>query len=120
MYNRLGDIMAKDMSVFSRRLKELREEKGLTQEQLGEMLKISRKTISSYESGKAQPPMDTLHKLAKILNTSADYLLGLTDDPRPWSERLGIFVPEEGEKIIPVYNSACAGNSGSYPDGSRR
>ena len=46
-------------------------------------LEISQEAISQYISGKIYPKLSTVIKMAKILNTSADYLLGLTDNPTP-------------------------------------
>lgn len=61
------------------RLKQLREEKNMTQVRLGIELGVSQETISGYEIGKAVPPADMLIKLADCLGTSVDYLLGRTD-----------------------------------------
>lgn len=46
-------------------------------------LEVSQEAISQYISGKIYPKTLTIIKMAKILNTSADYLLGLTDNPTP-------------------------------------
>ncbi|MBC8588917.1 helix-turn-helix domain-containing protein [Paratissierella segnis] len=63
-----------------KRLKELREEKNITQVRMGIELGVSQETISGYEIGKAMPPADMLVKLADILDTSVDYILGRTDN----------------------------------------
>ena len=63
-----------------KRLKELREEKNITQVRMGIELGVSQETISGYEIGKAIPPADMLVKLADILDTSVDYILGRTDN----------------------------------------
>lgn len=57
-------------------LKAAREEKGLTQEKLAEILNVSRVTIARYESGDRWPDCETLLKLADITGCSVDYLLG--------------------------------------------
>lgn len=62
------------------RLKQLREAKNMTQVRLGIELGVSQETISGYEIGKATPPADMLIKLADILDTSVDYILGRTDN----------------------------------------
>ncbi|OSA84121.1 transcriptional regulator [Clostridium botulinum] len=62
------------------RLKELREEKQLTQEELGKFLNVSRQAISSYESEDTEPSISNLIKLADIFNVSLDYLLGRTKE----------------------------------------
>ena len=61
------------------RLKQLREAKGLTQLRLAMELNVSQETISGYEIGKAVPPAEMLVKLADVLDSSVDYILGRTD-----------------------------------------
>lgn len=61
-------------------LKELREDKGLNQIDLAEILNVSRQTISGYETGTIEPPFSTLVKLADIYNCSLDYLAGRTKE----------------------------------------
>jgi transcriptional regulator with XRE-family HTH domain len=63
------------------RLKELREQKGLTQEELAQVVGSSQRQISKYENGIQQPTSPVISSLADALNTTADYLLGKTDDP---------------------------------------
>ncbi|MFS9215384.1 helix-turn-helix domain-containing protein [Streptococcus infantis] len=57
-------------------LKELRKEKKLTQTELATKLNISQKSYSNWESGKAEPTLDNIIKLANILDTTTDELLG--------------------------------------------
>lgn len=71
---------------FSKRLKLLREQKGLTQEELAAILNISRSALSLWEIGKREPNQETLRFLAEYFGVSIDYLLGRTDDPRPIKE----------------------------------
>ncbi|AJA42884.1 XRE family transcriptional regulator [Clostridium tetani] len=66
--------------MFGDRLKELREEKELTQEELGKFLNVSRQTVSGYESEAIEPNIGNLVKLADIFNVSLDYLLGRTKE----------------------------------------
>jgi len=61
------------------KLKELRTEKGLTQQQLANILKIDRSNYSKYELGKLEPNNDMLVTLAKYFQVTTDYLLGLED-----------------------------------------
>lgn len=56
---------------------------GLSQEQLAEALSISQKQVSKYERGENYPSAETLKSLAKTLDTSTDWLLGLSDNPNP-------------------------------------
>ena len=65
-----------------RRLRELRDEKDLTQTEIAKMLGMSQTGYSKYETGENDIPTDVLIKLAKFYNTSIDYLLGQTDNKR--------------------------------------
>ena len=64
------------------RLKDLREDRDITQRELAELLHIRQNTYSQYETGQRQLPVDTLIKLALFFNTSTDYILELTDEPK--------------------------------------
>lgn len=63
------------------RLRDLREDKDLTQEQLVKILKMHKTTYTNYEQGKREPPFELIIRLAKFYNVSIDYIAGLTDDP---------------------------------------
>ena len=71
------------------RIRDLREDNDLMQRQLAELLNVNQKTYSRYELGEHCIPLEALIKLAKLYNTSVDYLLGLTDikEPYPKSNR---------------------------------
>lgn len=69
--------------MFPKRLREARIEKGYTQEEIADYLGFTRPTYTAYESGRRRPDNDTLAKIAKFLNVSADYLLGLSDVKAP-------------------------------------
>ncbi|MEM3486474.1 MAG: helix-turn-helix domain-containing protein [Candidatus Methanomethyliaceae archaeon] len=71
------------MSVLSTRLKAARKARGLTQEQVANMMTLEIGTISGYERDHRKPDAEKLARLAKIYGTSTDYLLGNTNDPRP-------------------------------------
>ena len=63
------------------RLKELRKELGLTQEELGEQVGLANNTNSRYETGSNEPTkFETWHKLADFFNVPVDYLLGISKD----------------------------------------
>lgn len=68
------------IKLIGDRLKELREDKQITQSELAEILKVSRQTISSYELNLTEPTFETLVKIADIFGVSTDYLLGRTKD----------------------------------------
>ena len=61
------------------RLKEIREDKDLTQKDIDKILNVSQVAYSYYELEKRQLPIDLLKQLAKYYKTSTDYILGLTD-----------------------------------------
>lgn len=69
------------------RIKELREDNDLKQRQLAKILNISQSTYSSYEVGNREIPIYLLIALVKFYDTSVDYLLGITNDKRPYTER---------------------------------
>ena len=68
------------MEIFIRRVKELRIESGFTQKQLAEKLNTTNSTVCDWEKGRSQPDLQTLAKIARLFDVSADYLLGLADD----------------------------------------
>jgi len=67
-----------------RRLRDLREDRDLTQQELATMLNVSQTTYSRYESGALDIPSTSLIKLAEFYKTSIDYLVGLTNNKRPY------------------------------------
>ena len=62
------------------RIKKARKQEGLTQEQLAEVIGVSRSAISKWESGDMEPTINNLAGLARVLNVSTDYLLGLDEN----------------------------------------
>jgi len=66
--------------MFGYKLKELRENKGLTQNELAHMLNTSRTTITEYERNTNEPNFDMLIKIADIFNVTIDYLLCRNDE----------------------------------------
>lgn len=66
---------------YYRRIRDLREDKDLTQSQIGEILACSQRVYSNYERGDIDIPTTTLSKLADFYNVSVDYLLERTDNP---------------------------------------
>lgn len=66
------------------RIRNLRIDNNLSQEQLAKHLHVKQNTYSQYEIGVLNYPIEILIKLAVFYNTSIDYLLGLTDNPAPY------------------------------------
>lgn len=71
------------MDYYYRRLRDLREDHDMTQEQVAEYLKKDVRQYRRYELGEREIPVHLLRRLARLYNTSTDYILELTDDPRP-------------------------------------
>lgn len=67
-----------------KRIRDLREDHDLLQNDLAKYLKCSQVCYSYYEIGRRDIPTDILIKLAVFYNTSTDYLLGLTDNKNPY------------------------------------
>lgn len=72
------------------RIRDLREDRDLTQKNMGEILNCSQRIYSNYECGDVDPT-HILIKLAEFHNTSVDYLLNLTDDKRPYPRKKNSF-----------------------------
>lgn len=70
-----------------KRLKDLREDKDLSQKELGKILNMAQTTYSGYETGNRDVPNDLLIKLALFYNTSIDYILGLTNVKEPYPRK---------------------------------
>lgn len=65
--------------IFSKRLKDLRKQKELSQKEYASLLGISSVTLSHYENGKREPDLDRLVSICTCLEVSSDYMLGLTN-----------------------------------------
>ena len=66
------------------RLKDLREHLDMTQADVAKRLYIKQNTYSQYENGQRGLPVEVLIKLAKLFETSTDYILSLTDERKPY------------------------------------
>lgn len=79
------------MNILGKRIKQLREEKGLNQVEFAKLISISNTTLSQYETGQRIPSDDIKIKIADYFNVSTDYLLGRTDkrnntpEPKPFT-----------------------------------
>lgn len=67
------------MYKFKDRFKDLRNESGLTQFEIGKILKVSQRTVSNYELGDRFPDEQLLNSIADFFNVSVDFLLGRTN-----------------------------------------
>lgn len=66
------------------KIKDLREDKDYTQEKIAEILSCKQNTYQQYETEKRQIPIESLKKLAIFYETSVDYLIGLTNEQKPY------------------------------------
>lgn len=80
--------------MVGERLYDLRKDAGLTQTELGEILRVNKHAISSYERDKSEPPDEVKILIARYFNVSMDYLLGLTDSPSPRPVKNMIALPD--------------------------
>ncbi len=67
------------MNVISKRIKEIRNENNLTQEEFGKILGVSQDNVSLWEKGKSAPGAFQIIAISKYFKVSADYILGLQD-----------------------------------------
>jgi transcriptional regulator with XRE-family HTH domain len=73
--------VSETIAIRADRLKALREQRGWSQRELARQCSMGDTAISMYERETVEPTAKHLKKMAETLNVSADYLLGLTDDP---------------------------------------
>lgn len=67
---------------YSERLKDIREDRDLTQSDIAKVLKTTYQYYSTYEAGKREMPFSRAIELARYYNVSLDYLAGLVDTPK--------------------------------------
>lgn len=72
------------MIDYRTRLRNIREDRDLTQAQIGKLLNKSQQGYNHIEAGRAELKIDDLIKLCKYYNLSADYLIGLTDKAKEY------------------------------------
>lgn len=91
---------------FSKRLKELRLERKLTQEQLGSKIELdsgivlSQQRITHWETGTHQPDIETFCRLADFFEVSVDYLIGHSDIRTPLKEIESYKLNKSEQKVI--------------------
>lgn len=91
------------------RLKEARKRSAMTQQQVADSLGISRSSYTNIENGKRDPDTRTLRRLADLFEVSADYLLGLTDEPAPAQELFSLTLKKGAyEELTPENLEAIA------------
>ena len=85
-YQSRGDVL-KDIILKYQRLRDLREDKDLSQKDIAHYLNIKQNTYSRYETSARNMPVDILGKLADYYNTSVDYLMDRTDNPNRYERK---------------------------------
>ena len=69
------------------RIRDLREDSNISQKEIAQYLNIKQNTYSRYETNERSIPLDILDQLAVYYNTSVDYLMGRTDEMRPYPRK---------------------------------
>lgn len=85
------------IEFFGDKLKSVRKSRRLTQLELSKRLHVSKGTVSAYEQSLSYPSIETLTKICSVLDTSADYLLGISDD-LPF--KMGGLTEEQVESVL--------------------
>jgi transcriptional regulator with XRE-family HTH domain len=75
-------MLQKEIKMLYRRIRDLREDRDLTQNQIAKALNCSQQVYSNYELGQRDIPTDILIKLSKFYSVSVDYILGISDVPK--------------------------------------
>ena len=89
------------MENFKTRLKALRSERGISQNILAQAVGVTRAAVNAWEMGKGYPNAYCLCELAKYLNTTTDYLLGLKQE---YSVDISMLPPNEKEIVLRLIN----------------
>ena len=90
---------------FGLRLKELREQKHMSQSDLANRLNLSRAQISAYECNTSYPSVEKLIEMAVLFNTSADYLLGINHRPCIYLDEFSPSQQQMIKKIIDLFKT---------------
>ena len=92
--------------MFSERLKALRKEKGFSQGALSALLGVTQQAVGKWETGRSTPDPKTVARLAELLDTTTDYLLGVG---QPQTQQFGGPVGSYAESPVPVVGTVRAG-----------
>ena len=88
--------------TFRFKIRELREKYGYTQKKMSELLGIERSTYTYYETGKTEPSLRVLRKMAVVFHVSTDYLVDMSDTKNSIEEKM--LSPYWRKKHIPDNN----------------
>jgi transcriptional regulator with XRE-family HTH domain len=78
----LAHTIYRGVDVVYKRIRDLREDRDITQKQIAKELNCSQQVYSNYELGQRDVPTDILIKISKYYNVSVDYILGISDNPK--------------------------------------
>lgn len=87
------------------RIKELRNQKNISQQTLADALHVTQQSIYKYEHGLAEPDLGILIECAKYFNTSVDYLIGVTDNPCRYEDYEPSSITTDELKLITYYRT---------------
>lgn len=98
--------------IIGNRIKEARKKKGFSQQQLGDMLGVSKVSVCGYETGTRIPTLENFLQLIEILDLTPDYILGreidvIAEDSEPYTVKLSkqdIEIINEFKKYNELYN----------------
>lgn len=71
---------------MANRLRDMREDKDLNQAEIAKLINVHQTTYSDYERGNLNVPVEVLIKLADFYGTSVDYIIGITDETKPYAK----------------------------------
>jgi transcriptional regulator with XRE-family HTH domain len=100
------------------RVKELRKQKHITQEELGKVLDIQKAAISKYENGRAEPSTEVLKKMSAYFGVSIDYLLGNSTSKEIPNSNLPPLTPKDERDIARDLENMIESLDGSAAMGS--
>ncbi len=112
------------MSKFHLRLRELRNSRKMSQQELANSLGISKSSVNMYERGEREPSLDTLEIIADFFNVDMDYLMGKTSEIKTFQvfnnenvekSNISYIYPKNEVYSIPLFESVSAG-FGAYAD----
>lgn len=93
------------MSKFHLRIRELRISRKLSQQELADILKISKSSINMYERGEREPGLDLLEAIADFFNVDMDYLMGKSDNRQKYISSIdnGVTLTDDEKTLLDTY-----------------
>lgn len=100
-----------DIKQFGERMKHARKAQRMKQATLAEMIQVHQNSISHYEHGTSAPSLDTAYIIAKELNVSLDYLVGLKEENSPIIESVTINIDKQFLNNISSFINSLKGEN---------